>query len=239
LRGQGADGALSQAEVIGLVNDASRPEDVVVCAAGSLPGDLMKLWRTLKAGGYHLEYGFSCMGYEIAGGLGVKLAAPQSEVFVLVGDGSYLMLSGELVTSLQEGVKLTVVLVDNHGFASISGLAHQLGARNEFNRFRYRDPATGELDGEFLDIDYAANAASLGARAIRARDRDELVAALRDARDEVRTTVIVVEVDPATRPVPSYETWWDVPVAQVSDSGTVREARLVYEAQRRRARSFG
>jgi len=232
------DGALSQAEVIGLVNGAARPEDVVVCAAGSMPGDLMKLWRTPRAGGYHLEYGFSCMGYEIAGGLGVKLASPESEVYVLVGDGSYLMMSGELVTSLQEGVKLTVVLVDNHGFGSISGLAHGLGARNEFNRFRYRDGPTGQLRGEFLSLDYAANAASLGAHAIRARDRNELAAALREARDADRTTVVVVEVDPSVRPVPAYESWWDVPVAEVSESVTVRAAREAYERQRRRERSF-
>jgi 3D-(3,5/4)-trihydroxycyclohexane-1,2-dione acylhydrolase (decyclizing) len=233
------DGGLSQGEVIGLVNDASRPEDVVVCAAGSMPGDLLKLWRTRRAGGYHLEYGFSCMGYEVAGGLGIKLAAPESEVYVLVGDGSYLMLSTELVTSLQEGAKLTIVLVDNHGFGSISGLARDLGARNEFNRFRQRDPATGQLSGPFLDIDYAANAASLGAHAIRARDRAELVAALGAARGADRTTVIVVEVDPAVRPVPDYESWWDVPVAAVSESETVRAARAEYERVRRRERFFG
>jgi 3D-(3,5/4)-trihydroxycyclohexane-1,2-dione acylhydrolase (decyclizing) len=233
------DGVLSQAELIGLVNDASRPEDVVVCAAGSMPGDLMKLWRTRRAGGYHLEYGFSCMGYEVAGGLGVKLAAPESEVYVLVGDGSYLMLSTELVTSIQEGLKLTIVLVDNHGFGSISGLARDLGARNEFNRFRQRDPATGQLSGRFLDIDYVANAASLGAHAIRARDRAELVAALAEARDADRTTVIVVEIDPAVRPVPDYESWWDVPVAEASESETVRAAREEYERQRRRERFLG
>jgi 3D-(3,5/4)-trihydroxycyclohexane-1,2-dione acylhydrolase (decyclizing) len=234
----GAAGALSQAEVIGLVNDASAPEDVVVCAAGSLPGDLMKLWRTRRPGGYHLEYGYSTMGYEVAGGLGVKLAAPESEVIVMVGDGSWLMLSSEIVTSVQEGVKLTVVLVDNHGYGSISGLSHSLGGRNEFNRLRYRDPASGRLDGEFVPVDYVANAASLGAHARPARTRDELTAALGEARSADRTTVIVVEVDPALRPVPGYETWWDVPVAEVSASPTVRDARETYEAQRRRERSF-
>lgn len=239
LRAPGDDGTLSQAEVIGLVNDAARPNDVVVGAAGSLPGDLMKLWRTGRAGGYHLEYGYSCMGYEIAGGLGVKLASPESEVYVLVGDGSYLMLSSELVTSLQEGVKLTVVLVDNHGFGSINGLARSLGARNEFNRFRYRNRSTGELGGDFLAIDYAANAASLGAHALRARNREELASALEHARDADRTTVVVVEVDPAVRPVPDYESWWDVPVAEVSESAMVRAAREEYETQRRRERWLG
>lgn len=236
-RAPGADGALSQGEVIGVVNEASRPGDVIVCAAGSMPGDLLKLWRTTRPGGYHVEYGFSTMGYEIAGGLGVKLASPRSEVFVLVGDGSYLMLSGELLTAVQEDVKLIVVLVDNHGFASISGLAESLGARNEFNRFRFRDGA-GELGGDFLPVDYAANAASLGANVRRAGSRPELADALREACAAERTTVVVVEVDPSVRPVPAYESWWDVPVAEVSDSETVRAARREYEASRRRERSF-
>ena len=238
LRAPGADGVISQGDVIALVNEAAGPDDVVVCAAGSMPADLLKLWRTTRPGGYHVEYGFSTMGYEIAGGLGVKLASPRSEVFVLVGDGSYLMLSGELLTAIQEGVKLTVVLVDNHGFASIGGLADSLGARNEFNRFRFRDGA-GELRGDFLPVDYAANAASLGANARRARSRAELADALREARALERTTVVVVEVDPSVRPVPAYESWWDVPVAEVSDSETVRAARREYEARRRRERWFG
>src|SRR6185436_15781545 len=138
---------ISQGEVIGAVNTFSRPQDVVVCAAGSLPGDLHKLWRTRDSKGYHVEYGYSCMGYEIAGGLGVKLAAPDREVVVLVGDGSYLMMAGELVTALAEGAKLTVVLVDNGGFASIGALSESVGTRRFGTAYRFRDPATGRLDG--------------------------------------------------------------------------------------------
>ncbi|HXG39377.1 MAG TPA: 3D-(3,5/4)-trihydroxycyclohexane-1,2-dione acylhydrolase (decyclizing) [Candidatus Limnocylindrales bacterium] len=233
----GGGGLLSQAEVIATVNRAARPGDVVVCAAGSLPGDLLKLWRASRPGDYHVEYGYSTMGYEIAGGLGVKLASPQSEVFVMVGDGSWLMLSGEIVTAIQEGIRLTVVLVDNHGFGSIHGLAESVGERNEFNRFRYRNPATGRLDGPVLALDLAANAASLGARVACPRDRAGLEVALEEARRADRTTVVVVEVDPSVR-VPSYESWWDVPVAAVSESPTVRAAREEYERRRELERWF-
>src|SRR5690242_581795 len=150
----------------------------VVCAAGSLPGDLLKLWRTRQPGAYHLEYGYSCMGYEIAGGIGVKLAAPESEVVVMVGDGSYLMMPTELATAVQEGLKITVVLLDNHGFNCIKGLSESCGGRNGFNQFRFRDSASGQLGGDVLPIDFVANAASLGTRAERASGPEELVDAL-------------------------------------------------------------
>ena len=228
---------ISQAEVIGAVNDAAGPEDVVVCAAGGLPGDLHKLWRAATPGSYHLEYGYSCMGYEIAGGLGVKLARPDREVFVMVGDGSYLMLSAELATSIQEGLKLVVVLLDNHGFGCIHGLAESCGAHDQFNQFRFRDAASGLLTGEPLPIDFAANAASLGANVICARDRAELERALEDAKAARRTTVIVVEVAADVR-VPSYAAWWDVPVAAVSESERVQAARREYETQQQRERWF-
>ena len=219
---------LSQPEVIRLVNEAARPGDVLVQAAGGLPGDLHKLWRTERPGDYHVEYGYSTMGYEIAGGLGVKMASPGAEVYVMVGDGSYLMLSAELTTSVQEGRRLTVVLLDNHGFQCIKNLSGVCGGHNEFNSFRFRDPATGELSGSNLPIDFAANAASLGAHVLRADSAAELAAALRDARGADRTTVIVVEVDPSVA-VPDYGSWWDVPVAEVSTSESVREARRAYD----------
>ena len=219
---------LSQPEVIRLVNEAARPGDVLVQAAGGLPGDLHKLWRTERPGDYHVEYGYSTMGYEIAGGLGVKMASPEAEVYVMVGDGSYLMLSAELTTSVQEGRRLTVVLLDNHGFQCIKNLSGVCGGHNEFNSFRFRDPATGELSGSNLPIDFAANAASLGAHVLRADSATELAAALRDARGADRTTVIVVEVDPSVA-VPDYGSWWDVPVAEVSTSESVREARRAYD----------
>ncbi len=228
---------LSQAEVIGLVNDAAEPEDVVVCAAGGLPGDLLKLWRARTPGSYHLEYGYSCMGYEVAGGLGAKMARPDREVFVMVGDGSYLMLSGELTTSIQEGLKLIVVLLDNHGFGCIHGLAGSCGEHNTFNQFRFRDPASGLLSGEWLPIDFAANAASLGAEVLCPKGRHSLQEALLQARKNQRTTVIVLEVDAEQR-VPAYESWWDVPVASVSPSESVRQVRRDYEINRARERWF-
>ncbi len=226
---------MAQAEVIGVVNAFARPEDVVVCAAGSLPGDLHKLWRARQPGTYHLEYGYSCMGYEIPGGLGVKMADPSREVYVLVGDGSYLMMPSEITTSVQEGYKLTVVLLDNHGYASIGGLSESLGLGGFGTQHRFRNPRTGQLDGEVLPIDLAANAASLGAHALRARTREELWRALEEARAQDRTTVIVVEVDREAR-VPAYEAWWDVPVAEVSQMPSVQRARAEYEAHRARER---
>lgn len=224
-----APGGLSQAEVIGVVNRAVGPDAVMVSAAGSLPGDVHKLWRTPTPGGYHVEYGYSCMGYEVAGGLGVKMATPASDVVVLVGDGSWLMLSAELLTAVQEGRKLVVVLLDNHGYACITRLSGACGGRNRFNEFRFRDPATGLYTGDVVPIDFAANARSLGADVLTPRDRAELAAAMQTALASDRTTVVVVETDPSVD-VPAYESWWDVPRAQVSGSATVREARARWEA---------
>jgi 3D-(3,5/4)-trihydroxycyclohexane-1,2-dione acylhydrolase (decyclizing) len=226
-----------QSEVIGVVNGVAQPHDVVVCAAGSLPGDLHKLWRASEPGSYHVEYGYSCMGYEIAGGLGVKMAAPEREVYVLVGDGSYLMMSSEIATSIQEGCKLTVVLLDSHGFASIGGLSKSLGSGGFGTEYRYRNKQTGRLDGDVLRVDFVASAAALGANAVRAVTRDDLRRALEEARGADRTTVIVVEVDAEAR-VPSYDSWWDVPVAEVSTMEPVRQARAEYEQARRKEREF-
>ncbi len=228
---------LSQGEVIGAVNEFSRPQDVVLCAAGSLPGDLHKLWRTREPGGYHLEYGYSCMGYEIAGGLGAKMASPERDVYVMVGDGSYLMMSAEIVTAIQEGIKITILLLDNHGFGSIGGLSDALGSEGFGTRYRHRDSASGQLDGEPLCVDFAANARSLGARVYEVTDHDSLARALIHAADEDRTTVIVVPVDREAR-VPGYESWWDVPVAEVSEQASVQAARHRYEEGRARERWF-
>ena len=221
--------------MLGAVNDASAPTDVVVCASGAMPGDLHKLWRTRDPKGYHVEYGYSCMGYEIAGGLGVKLAAPEREVYVLVGDGAYLMLSSELVTSVQEGLKLTIVLVDNHGYNSIGSLSRSLGTDGFGTLYRYRRDGSLGVDSErstdYLPVDLAANAESLGARVIRAASIEELEAGLEAAKAESRTTVIAIEVD-RYEGVPGYETWWDVPVSEVSGVESVREARERYEAAR-------
>jgi 3D-(3,5/4)-trihydroxycyclohexane-1,2-dione acylhydrolase (decyclizing) len=219
---------ISQAEIIGAVNRFSRPEDVVVCAAGSLPGDLHKLWRTRQPKGYHIEYGYSCMGYEIAGGLGVKMADPSREVFVMLGDGSFLMMSSEITTSIQEGYKLNIILLDNHGFSSIGGLSRAVGSRGFGTDYRFRRDETGQLDGEYLPVDFAAICQGLGACTVRARTREEFVSALENMRGHDRTSVVVIEVDKEMR-VPGYESWWDVPISEVSTIETIRRARLEYE----------
>lgn len=226
---------VAQATLIGLLNEFTTDRDVLVCAAGSLPGDLHKLWRARDPKQYHLEYGYSCMGYEIAGGLGVKMAAPDREVYVMVGDGSYLMMAQELVTAVQEGLKLTVILLDNQGFASIGGLSESLGGGGFGTRYRYRDPHTGQLDGAPLPVDLAANARSLGAHVIETADAEGFRRALDEARAKETATVIVVPVDREAR-VPGYESWWDVPVAEVSEMESVREARARYEFARARER---
>jgi 3D-(3,5/4)-trihydroxycyclohexane-1,2-dione acylhydrolase (decyclizing) len=235
-RGRGG-GRPSQSEVIGVVNEVSGPRDVVVCAAGSMPGDLHKLWRTRDPKGYHVEYGYSCMGYEIAGALGVKLAAPDREVFAMVGDGSYLMMAQELVTAVQEGVKLVVVLVQNHGFASIGALSQSLGSARFGTAYRYRDPATGQLDGDILPVDLAANAASLGVDVLRADSVEEFRSLLTAAVASPRTTLVHVETDP-TVPAPDSGAWWDVPVAEVSEVDGVRAARAAYEEHKRAQRHY-
>jgi 3D-(3,5/4)-trihydroxycyclohexane-1,2-dione acylhydrolase (decyclizing) len=228
---------ISQGEVIGVVNTLSRPQDVVLCAAGSLPGDLHKLWRTRDPKGYHLEYGFSTMGYEIAGGLGVKMAAPERDVYVMVGDGSYLMLNTEIVTMVQEKLKVIIVLLDNHGFASIGGLSKSVGSDGFGTKYRYRTESD-HLDGDTLPIDYAANCASLGAHVIRASNRDDLADALREAQaHEGGPVCIVIEVDRRQR-IGGYESWWDVAVAEVAESASVQEAREDYEKAKAREQYY-
>jgi 3D-(3,5/4)-trihydroxycyclohexane-1,2-dione acylhydrolase (decyclizing) len=227
---------ISQGEVIGAVNSFAGPKDVVVCAAGSMPGDLHKLWRARDPKGYHLEYGYSCMGYEIAGGLGVKMAAPEREVFVLVGDGSYLMMAQEIGTSIQENYKLNIVLVENHGFSSIGGLSRACGNKGMGTEYRMRGP-NGSLAASAVPIDYVANAESLGARACKVRTREELKAALREMARHSSTTVIVVETD-YHQHSPSYGSWWEVPIAEVSESESVQAARERYVEAKRRQKTL-
>jgi 3D-(3,5/4)-trihydroxycyclohexane-1,2-dione acylhydrolase (decyclizing) len=224
----------AQSEVIGAVNDLSGPGDIVVCAAGSLPGDLHRLWRTRDPKGFHVEYGFSCMGYEVAGGLGVKLADPDREVIVMVGDGSWLMLSSELVTAVQERVPLVVVLIQNHGFHSIGALSESVGSQRLGTRYRYRT-SSGRLDGDFLPVDLAATAEGLGARVIRASTiaelRDGLTTVLAE-RDRDRPVVLHVETDPFV-PAPSGGGWWDVPIAEVAGIDSVDAPRDAYRSNKR------
>jgi 3D-(3,5/4)-trihydroxycyclohexane-1,2-dione acylhydrolase (decyclizing) len=232
-----ADGALSQAAVIGMVNELSEPRDVVVCAAGSMPGELHKLWRTRDPKGYHVEYGYSCMGYEVAGGLGAKLACPDRDVFVLVGDGSYLMMPGELVTAVQEQVKLIVVLVDNHGFASIGALSESLGSQRFGTAYRFRSAESGRLDGGLLPVDLAANAESLGVDVIRAGSADQFAAAMKTAKAAPTTTVIYVETDPL-QAAPDSDAWWDVPVSETATLESTRAARTTYVEHKANQRAF-
>jgi 3D-(3,5/4)-trihydroxycyclohexane-1,2-dione acylhydrolase (decyclizing) len=215
---------LSQAEVLGAVNAAAAPQDVVINAAGSMPGDLHKLWRSRNPKSYHMEYGYSTMGYEIAGGLGIRLAAPDRQVWVMVGDGSYLMLAQEIVTAVELGIKLNIVIVDNQGFSSINGLSHAVGAEGYGTLYRHA-------------VDFAANARSLGAEVIAATTHDDLVTALEKMKSADKTMAVVVKTDLTDR-VPGYESWWDVPIAEVSQVEEVRAARAKYDEARKRERFF-
>jgi 3D-(3,5/4)-trihydroxycyclohexane-1,2-dione acylhydrolase (decyclizing) len=240
--GSGDGSAPSQAEIIGAVNDAAAETGIVVNAAGSAPGDLHKLWhaRDPAGKGYHVEYGYSCMGYEIPGGMGVKLAAPEREVYVLVGDGSYLMLPGELVTAVAEAVPIVIVLIDNHGYASIGALSRSIGSSGFGTHYRFSDNGSVPLDPastEVLPIDLAANAESLGARVIRTSTIAQLREALARSRGADGPVVIHIEAD-RYRGVPSYESWWDVPVAEVSVQDGVRAAREEYQRAHDRQRQY-
>lgn len=232
----------SQGELIGAINELAGPDAIMLNAAGSMPGDLHKLWRATHPKNFHLEYGNSCMGYEIAGGLGAKLAAPERDVFVIIGDGTWLMLSSELVTAVQLGVKLIVLIWDNSGFKSIGSLSRSLGLDGFGTRFI--EPVDGVLVGDSagdavtpLRIDFAMNARSLGADVIECVTRDDYVAALKAAKAADRTTVIVIKND-RLHGVPGYESWWDVAVPEVSTLPSVQEARAAYEEMRAQERLF-
>jgi 3D-(3,5/4)-trihydroxycyclohexane-1,2-dione acylhydrolase (decyclizing) len=222
------EGVLGELAVIGLVNGTVGGKATVVCAAGGMPGELLRLWRPEDPKAYHMEYGYSCMGYEIPGGLGVKLAEPGREVVVMVGDGSYLMMNSEIVTAIGEGIRLTIVLVDNHGYQCILGLQRAVGVSDFGNELRYRDQTTKQLTGDYIPVDFVKHAESMGAHAILARSAEELKKALHDARNDDRVTVIVVPVDPEKR-MPGMGTWWDVPVAEVSTEEKTRKTREDYE----------
>jgi 3D-(3,5/4)-trihydroxycyclohexane-1,2-dione acylhydrolase (decyclizing) len=227
----------AQSEVIGVVNEVSEPRDVVICAAGSMPGDLHKLWRTRDVKGYHVEYGYSCMGYEIAGGVGARMACPDRDVFIMVGDGSYLMMAQELVTAVQENIKVIVVLVQNHGFASIGELSETLGCQRFGTSYRFRDGQSSRLQGDVLPVDLALNAQSLGVRVMRAANIDEFRAMLLEAKRSRGPVLVHVETDPLI-PAAGSESWWDVPVAEVSTLETTQAARRTYEAHKKKQRTY-
>ena len=228
---------VSQGEVIGVISNIMNENDTVVCAAGSLPGDMHKLWRTENGNQYHMEYGYSCMGYEIAGGLGIRLAKNSGDVFVMVGDGSYLMMNSEIVTAVQEGQKLIIVLINNHGFGSINGLSLSLGSKGFGNKYRKREKETGGYTGDKLSVDYAAHAKAMGIDAIKAQTKKELEGAISAARNSSSSTMIEVLVDSSVG-VPGYESWWDVPVAEVSLSDKVMKVREEYNQKIKTERDF-
>jgi 3D-(3,5/4)-trihydroxycyclohexane-1,2-dione acylhydrolase (decyclizing) len=243
--------AMSQGQVIGVLNEEAQAGDVVIAAAGSPPGDLLKLWDASGGRACHIEFGYSCMGYELPAGLGVRMAQrmdhplqrienpsrPEGEVYVYIGDGTYLMNPTELVTAMQERLKVTVVVVENHGFQCIWNLQMGRAGRAFGNEFRARDAGTNRLEGEYLQIDFARNAESMGARAWRAATPDELRGALREAREEARSCVIVAEVE-KHRFTPGSGVWWDVAPAEVSQDPATQEARAAYEEDRRRLQRF-
>ena len=227
---------VSQAEVIGAVSECAGPHDVVLCAAGSLPGDLHKLWRTTDPKGFHLEYGYSTMGYECAAGIGAKMACPDREIFVMVGDGNYLMMNSEIVTAVQEGIKVIIILINNNGFGSIGALSESIGSQRFGTKYRYRDQETGHLTGETLPVNFAQNARSLGAYVIEATDIKSLKKALEEAKVQTVTTVVTIETD-LFKGVPGYA-WWEVAVAEVSEIETVKEAYKIYLTNKKKQRYF-
>lgn len=227
---------VSQAEVVGAVNEFSDVRDVLLCAAGSLPGDLHKLWRTIDPRGFHLEYGYSTMGYECAAGIGAKMACPDREIYVMVGDGNYLMMNNEIVTAIQEKIKFTIILLNNNGFGSIGNLSQSVGSQRFGTKYRYRNEMTGSLDGELLPVDFAGNARSLGAYVIEATDINSLKKALKVAKEQDRTTVITIETD-LYKSVPGYG-WWEVPVSDVTQIESVREAYENYMINKKKQRYF-
>ncbi len=227
---------VTQAEVIGAVNEIAMPHDTVLCAAGSLPGDLHKLWRATHPKSFHLEYGYSTMGYECAAGLGAKLASPDREIWVMVGDGNYLMMNTEIVTAIQEGVKFNIVLLNNNGFGSIGALSQSLGSQRFGTKYRFRDDSTGQLSGDILPVDLAKNAQSLGAEVLTAKTIDKLKEALLKAKNNSKTTVIVVDTDLYSS-IPGHA-WWEVPVAGTSEIDSVNEAYKTYMDNKKKQRYF-
>ena len=229
------EAGLAQTTAVGVINRTIDPASVIVCAAGSLPGDLHRLWRAAAPKTYHMEYGFSCMGYEVSGAFGAALAEPDREVYAMVGDGSYLMLHSELVTSLQEQKKFTILLFNNNGFQCIHNLQREHGSDGFGNEFRYRESESGRLTGDYMPMDFAAHARSLGAKAYRAETAEQLEQALRDARNESITTLIEIPVVPGTN-AGGYESWWNVGVPEVSTEEKVVSAHHAMQVSRAKAK---
>ena len=226
-----------QTSVVGTLNKFMSPEDVVLCAAGSLPGDLHRLWRSVVPKTYHMEYGFSCMGYEVSGGLGAKMAMDKGEVYVIVGDGSYLMLHSEILTALKEHIKINILLLDNSGYQCIKNLQMAHGSKGFGNEFRFREESTGRLTGDFTPVDFKKYAEALGIKAFFAEDVDTLRHSLEKARNELGSTLIEVKVLPGTM-TGGYYSWWRVGVPEVSKCKATQESHLEMAKEIKKARSF-
>lgn len=235
--GNSTNSPIDQAVVIGTLNSFMEDRDVMINASGSAPGDLHKLWRATDPKNFHLEYGFSCMGYEIAAGMGAKMADPSREIYVICGDGGYLMNNHEIITSIQEGVRFTILLLNNNGYASIGGLSESIGSERFGTMYKYRDENSGQLSGSFLPVDLAKNAESLGAIVIKATDKQSLEEALSQAKSNERTTVIYIETS-LYRTVKGYNAWWEVPIAEVSASPSVQKAYEAYRSNKKEQRIF-
>lgn len=235
--GNGTVPPIDQAVVIGTLNSFMDREDIMINASGSAPGDLHKLWRATGPHNFHHEYGYSTMGYEIAAGLGAKMAAPERQVYVICGDGGYLMNNHEIVTAVQEGVHFTVLLLNNNGYASIGGLSESIGSDRFGTRYRYREDQSGQLSGDFLPVDLAKNAESLGAAVIKATDAASLKKALAEAKQQQRVTVVYIETD-LQRSVKGYNAWWEVPVAEISTSASVQKAYVAYKENKKQQRIY-
>jgi 3D-(3,5/4)-trihydroxycyclohexane-1,2-dione acylhydrolase (decyclizing) len=229
--------AMSQLHAINIINQQAQAGDTIIAAAGGPPGDLHQLWDTSGQRHCHLEFGFSCMGYEIPAGVGVRMAQPEGEVYILIGDGTYLMQPTDLVVAMKEGLKITILLMNNHGFQIIRRLQMGRVGISFGTEFRARDTEVNRLEGEYLDIDFAKNAESMGARAWNVSTPDELRQALQEARQETRSCVIVAETEPH-RYGPSSEVWWDVAPAEVTNDAETRQARTAYESDRSKLQRF-
>lgn len=227
--------SMSQGRLIRVINEEAQPGDTIVAAAGTPPGDLIKMWDATRNRKCHLEFGYSCMGYEIPAGLGVRMTQPDGEVFVFIGDGTYLMNPTELVTAMQEGLKLTVIVSENHGFQSISALQMLRAGRRFGNEFRARDSEKNRLEGEYMKIDFAQNAASFGARSWHVTTPDGVRNAMQEARGERQTCVIVADIEPHHY-LPDSGVWWDIAAAEVSDDPETQERRREYEQGLRQQR---
>ena len=231
------DEAMSQGRLIRALNQAAQAGDTVIGAAGTPPADLLKMWDATGGRNCHIEFGYSCMGYEIPAGIGVRMAQPDGEVYVFIGDGTYLMNPTEIATSVQEDLKITVVISENHGFQSIWQLQDGRAGRDFGNEFRHRDTGTNRLSGEYVALDLAQNAASMGARAWHVQTPDALEEALAEVRDTPRTCVIVAETEPH-RYLPGSDVWWDIAPAEVSGDPVTQALRGAYEQERESLQRF-